>query len=169
MSDRIVIGLDPATRASGYAVMQEDQVLEAGLFRAQSVKVLGNRVAQLNEIYQWAKFLVVKRAMNGARPLLAIVAVETVWYGPNVQTTLRLAEVGAVVRLAAHRAGAVVVDVSPAERCKALSLPVTAGKGDVMRAVNAIYGVELMDHNAADAVAIAAAGAGIYRRDDLIR
>jgi len=162
MSDRIVIGLDPATRASGYAVMQGDRVLTAGFYRA-----LGeDRMAQLSEIYSWARFLVIKQAPNGDKPL---VAVETVWHGPNAQTTIRLAEVGAVVRLAAHRAGAVVVDVSPAERCKALSLPVTAGKGDVMRAVNAIYGVELMDHNAADAVAIAAAGAAIYKGEEMMR
>ena len=166
MSDRIVIGLDPATRASGYAVMEDDRVLVASFYRARGVEACGNRVAQVAEIYSWARFLVVKWALNGARPL---VAVETVWFGPNAQTTLRLAEVGAVVRLAAHRAGADVVDVSPAERCKALSLPVTAGKGDVMRAVNAIYGLEVMDHNAADAVAIAAAGAGIHRREELAR
>ncbi len=151
--ERIVLGLDPATRASGYAVLQGNRVLEAGVYVAVGKPGgAGHRIAQLAEIWRWAVGLVCQW-----QP--AAVAVETVHHGPNAQTTIRLAEVGAAVRLAAFHAGRAVVDISPAERCQAVGAGARAGKGEILRAVNLIYGLELEDDNAADAVAIATAGA----------
>lgn len=158
---RVVLGLDPATRASGYAVLQGDRVLEAGVYVAVGAPDSGgHRLAQLAEIWKWAVGLVCQW-----QP--AVVAVETVHHGPNAQTTIRLAEVGAAVRLAAFHAGRAVVDVSPAGRCQAIGAPTSAAKADIVRAVNLIYSLDLKDDNAADAVAIATAGAQYLQREAL--
>ena len=159
--ERIVLGLDPATRASGYAVLQGDRVLDAGVYVAVGAPESGgHRLAQLAEIWRWAVALVCQW-----QP--AVVAVETVHHGPNAHTTIRLAEVGAVVRLAAHHAGRAVVDISPAERGAAIGVGGRFTKADIVRAVNLIYGLDLEDDNAADAVAIAAAGAQYLQREAL--
>lgn len=160
MYPELVLGLDPATVASGWAILAvngaDQEVRNCGTYRAPGKERLG----QLASIYEWALGLVDQWA-----PVL--VAVETVYHGPSPRTTIRLAEVGAVVRLAAHHAGAVIVDIAPSERIGAIGLGGRPDKADLIRAVNVLYRLELSDHNAADAVAIAAAGAVDLKRSAL--
>lgn len=147
----IVIGLDPATRVSGYAVLGLadgcEWVLKAGVFQPKAE----GRLGILADLFMWAGELV-----DNWDPVL--VAVESVFHGPNPSTTIKLAEVGAVVRLGALLEGARVFDVAPAERCRALGLAGNATKAEVLDRVNLIYSCELTDHNATDAVAVASAG-----------
>lgn len=154
MPDRILIGFDPATRASGWAVLavgDQEVIRASGVYRAPGT----DRLGRLAAIYEFVLGLVDQWA-----PVL--VAVETVYHGPNAATTIKLAEVGAMVRLGAHHAGAAVLDVSPAERVQAIGLSGRPGKGEIVDQVNLIYGLTvspISDDNEADAVAIAAAGA----------
>lgn len=154
MRPDIVLGLDPATRASGWAVLAVDghaqTVRGSGVYHARGE----DRLGQLAAIYEWALGLVDQWAP-------AVVAVESVYFGINAQTTIRLAEVGAVVRLAASHAGAVVVDIAPAARVGAVGLQGQPGKAAITKAVNLIFGLDLVDDNEADAIAIASAGAAI--------
>lgn len=156
MTDRILIGFDPATRASGWAVLavgDQEVIRASGVYRAPGT----DRLGRLAAIYEFVLGLVDQWA-----PVL--VAVETVYHGPNAATTIKLAEVGAMVRLGAHHAGAAVLDVSPAERVQAIGLSGRPGKGEIVDRVNMLYPVypaapPISDDNEADAVAIAAAGA----------
>lgn len=151
--DRILIGFDPATRSSGWAVLAvggQEVIRASGVYRAPGT----DRLGRLAAIYEFVLGLVDQWA-----PVL--VAVETVYHGPNAATTIKLAEVGAMVRLGAHHAGAAVLDVSPAERVQAIGLSGRPGKGEIVDQVNLIYPARppISDDNEADAVAIAAAGA----------
>lgn len=154
----VVIGMDPATTVSGWAVLGlgngAEWVLKAGVFAPGADH---GRLGILAELFEWAGQMV-----SEWRP--ALVAVETVYHGPNPKTTIRLAEVGAVVRLGALLCGGEVCDVAPADRCRALGLAGNASKAEVLTAVNRIYSCELTDHNAADAVAVASAGGRHLRR-----
>lgn len=162
-ADRVIVGFDPATKASGWAILgldgDRETILKAGTFRPVGL----DRMGALANLYTWARDLVKLWTP-------AAVAIETVYHGPNAQTTIRLAEVGAVIRLAVMHAGAgilEVVEVAPAERAKVLGLGGRCTKADIVAAVNLIYGLELSDHNAADAVAIAAQGAAFLRIEGL--
>ena len=154
----VIVGLDPATRASGFAVVAGDQVLSAGVYVAVGKPGggAGHRIAQLAEIFRWCSDLMIEW-----QP--AACAVETVYHGPNARTTIRLAEVGAAVRLAAHFCGVALIDITPAERCAAVGVGGAAAKAEVLRAVNLLFGLDLADHNTGDAVAIAAAAAAVLR------
>lgn len=157
----VVLGLDPATRASGWAALAVagdiERVIESGVYHAAGSDLMGRLVA----LYGFAGDLVKKFDP-------ALVCVETVFHGRNAQTTIALAQVGAAVRLGAYAMDApVIIDCSPAERCGAVGLSGKAGKTEIVSAVRAIYSEDIRNNNAADAVAIAAFGAAWLRREAL--
>ena len=160
---QVVLGLDPAATATGWAVVEREDGTERVQFAGVCRPGVTERIAILGALYEWTKATV-----WGFKP--DAVAIEAVYHGPNARTTILLAEVGAVIRLAVLHAGVRsgrILDVRPAERLSALGLRGNASKGEVVRAINTLYGHELTDHNAADAAAVALAGLGKLRCAEL--
>ena len=159
----MVLGLDPAATATGWAVVEREDGAERVVFAGVCRPEAAGRLAILSGLYHWGRALVETRELDA-------VAIEAVYHGPNAKTTILLAEVGAVLRLAALHGGIKsgrILDVRPAERLSALGLRGNASKGEVVRAINTLYGHELTDHNAADAAAVALAGLGKLRCAEL--
>lgn len=156
---QVAIGFDPATRASGWAVLAVagniERVIASGVYNAQGADLLGRLVGLEGFAYEL-----------GREWSPDLVAVEAIFHGPNAKTTIALAQVGAAVRLGVYRAGAApILDVAPSERAVAVGLSGSASKGDIGRAVRAIYLVDVSDHNATDAIAIAAVAGAELRRE----
>ena len=158
--DRVILGFDPATKASGWAALGLEAgaefPIEWGTHNAIGMELTG-RLAAIFEF--------VREKVRHYRPV--VVVVESVFHGPNAKTTIALAGVGAAVRLAAHLEGAAVLDCAPAERLGALGLGGKASKAEVLEAVRRIYSIPVRGHNAADAIAIAAWGAGQLKEREI--
>ena len=97
----------------------------------------------------------------------SILGIETPFFKLNAQTMHTLSSLGAAFRLAATLRAVRVVAVTPAGRCTAIGLGGNAEKLQVLYTVNAIFGLELTNHNISDAVAIAAAAALKLREEIL--
>jgi len=156
-----ILGLDPSTVATGWALLDVDDdggecVLETGTYAPPH----GDLDEMLLAAYGWCQDM-----MSDCQP--DILAIETPFYKLNARTLSTLAALGGVLRLAATQAGLRVIAVAPSQRCTALGLPGNATKQQVLYTVNAIYGLNLDDHNQADAVAIAAAAALRLRQEAL--
>jgi crossover junction endodeoxyribonuclease RuvC len=147
-----ILGIDPSTVATGRALL----VAENGQETVESMGVFAPRGEDLNNkllnAYDWMQQLIEVTTPN-------VLAIETPFFRLNAQTLITLASLGAAYRLAAMRAGLRVVGIPPAMRCTAIGLAGDAAKDRVRHTVNAIYGLDLTDHNISDAVAVAAAAA----------
>lgn len=147
-----VLGIDPSTVGTGRALL----VADGGRETVTDVGVYAPRGEDLNarllSAYEWLQQILAAQAPD-------VVALETPFFKLNAQTLITLASLGAAYRLAAVRAGLRVLEIQPARRCTAIGLAGNASKSQVLYTVNAIYNLALTDHNMADAVAIAAAGA----------
>ena len=161
MSSEIVriLGIDPSTKATGRAILEmtgrEETIGELGVFQPRGA----NLDEKLLAAYEW-----MQQVIEQERP--DVVAIETPFFKLNASTLATLAALGAVYSLAATRAGLPVVEVPPAKRCLAVGMLGNASKQQLLYTVNAIYGLDLTDHNVGDAVAIAAAAALQIREEE---
>jgi crossover junction endodeoxyribonuclease RuvC len=154
-----ILGLDPSTVASGWALLMvdgnEEGVTAGGVYRCHHIPK-SDVDRRLLDAHRW-----LRGVMDVHSP--ALLAIETPFFKLNAQTLIGLAQIGAAFRLAATMARIPVLEVPPATRCTALGLAGNASKSQVLATVNAIYNLHLADHNEADAVAVAAAGALQWR------
>lgn len=145
-----ILGIDPSTVATGWALLYDgESVIASGLYVPA-----GEGDARLLHAYRWLRGMVDAHEPD-------IVAVETPFFKLNARTLITLASLGAAFRLAAAIEGVPLVGITPAQRGPALGLAGNAGKTQILYTVNAVYGLDLADHNVADAVAIAAAAAQV--------
>ncbi|HUG41731.1 MAG TPA: crossover junction endodeoxyribonuclease RuvC [Longimicrobiales bacterium] len=105
-----VLGVDPGTAATGYGVVVRKDggavsLLECGVIRTSASAELPVR---LREIHAG-----LAEVLERHRP--DVVAVESVFYGKNVRTTVLLGHARGVVLLAAAEREVEVADYSPAE------------------------------------------------------
>jgi crossover junction endodeoxyribonuclease RuvC len=105
-----VLGVDPGTAATGYGVVVRRDggavsLMECGVIRTSPGEALPVR---LREIHQGLCDI-----LDRHRP--DVVAVESVFYGKNVRTTVLLGHARGVVLLAAAERAVDVADYSPAE------------------------------------------------------
>ncbi|MBD3314717.1 MAG: crossover junction endodeoxyribonuclease RuvC [Chitinivibrionales bacterium] len=112
--DRIFFGVDPGTNITGYGVIR---VSDNTVRWVDSGTVVLGRDAPLSE-----KLAGIFEELSEqiARHGPCTVCVEEAFYAKNVRTTLILGHARGVVLLAAHRAGAGVMEFSPREIKKAL-------------------------------------------------
>ena len=147
-----VLGLDPSTVATGWALLavegRDEGVVASGVYHPPK----GSLDERLAAAYHWLNGIDVTHDPH-------VLAIETPFFKLNARTLAVLAGLGAAFRLAATLAGMRVVEITPAGRCTGIGLAGNASKSQVLYTVNAIYGLNLTDHNEADAVAIAAAAA----------
>lgn len=155
-----VLGLDPSTVATGWALLCDDGQGEGLAASGVYAPLHSGLDAIMMESFHWLQGVVEVHDPT-------LLAIETPFFKVNARTMHVLSSLGAAFRVSATLAGLEVVEVAPAARCTALGLPGNASKCQVLYTVNAVYGLNLSDHNEADAVAIAAAAALRLRLDAL--
>jgi len=147
-----VLGIDPGTAVTGYGVVEPasgalGHLIECGVIRTNSRHAMSQR---LETIYDGVTELI-------ARHEPSTVAVETAFYKTNVRTTVTLGQARGMVLLAAAKAGAEIVEFSPATVKKSVSGAGGAGKDHVAYMVQRLLRLKEppKPDDAADACAIA--------------
>ena len=165
----IILGLDPSTKAVGYAVLDTDSdaVLAHGTYKLRQDSLDHTLV----DGYLWLERELDAWFTTGSDLLINAIAIEMPVKHRNVATTIKLAQMVGALRCAAFYWLETVIEVIPAERLTALGLPARMKREDakeqVTRLVNWRYSLDLKpeDHDAADAVAVALAGYCKIRRE----
>ena len=147
-----VLGIDPGTAVMGYGVVETSrewpgQLIECGVIRTNSRDDTSRR---LDIIYSGVRDLIVRHQPT-------VLAVESVFYGKNVKTTIALGQVRGVVLLAGAQAGIEVAEFPPATVKKCI-----VGEGGAMKEQVGFMVQQMLrlkepprPHDAADACAIA--------------
>lgn len=147
-----VLGIDPGTAVTGYGIVEPinggtGQLIECGVIRTQERRALWHR---LDALHDGVVQLIEKHHPR-------TMALESVFYAKNVQTTLVLGHARGVILLAAAQAGIDVVEFSPATVKKTISGAGKATKPQVAYMVQRL--LHLKDpptpNDAADGVALA--------------
>ncbi|MDH4350131.1 MAG: crossover junction endodeoxyribonuclease RuvC [Gemmatimonadota bacterium] len=112
---RRVLGIDPGTAATGYGVVEAEpgrlgRLVECGVLRTDRGDAMAERLVTLHQ---------------GMRDLLDqhhpdVVAVESIFYGKNVRTSLVMSHARGVILLAAAQVGVPVAEFAPAAVKKAV-------------------------------------------------
>lgn len=151
---RLVLGIDPGTAATGYGVVLAEpgrmgRLVECGVLRTDRGAELSARLVTLFE---------------GMRDLLDqhhpdVVAVESIFYGKNVRTSLVMSHARGVILLAAAQAGVPVAEFAPAAVKKAVVGQGRATKDQVGLMVQQLLRLRQPPRpsDAADGIAIALA------------
>lgn len=160
-----VLGVDPGTAATGYGVVARDGgaavLVECGVVRTTADAPLSERLRQIHEA--------LGHVMDRHEP--DVVAVEDIFYGKNVRTTVMLGHTRGVVVLAAALRDLPVVDYSPAEVKNAIVGTGRATKEQVQFMVKQLLRLKTIPapSDAADGVAVALCHLNTGRLDDLSR
>jgi crossover junction endodeoxyribonuclease RuvC len=144
----VVVGVDPGTQRCGYGVVARTgsrlRVVESGVL-VPGDHDLPRRLAII---------------LDGLEALLArtgadAVAVETVFAGVSPRSALVLGQARGVVLAAAARAGVPVAEYAPQQAKLALTGNGRAEKAQMVHMVRALFGVEALLADEADAIALA--------------
>jgi len=148
-----ILGIDPGTATVGYGVVERlatrggARLVECGILRTRPRDVLPRRLELIHD---------------GLRELIErhhpdVVAVEGIFYGTNVRTTVVLGHARGVILLAAAQAGVAVAEYSPAVVKKTV-----VGRGGALKPQVGYMVAKLLQlrtapqpADAADAVAVA--------------
>ncbi len=152
-SSALILGIDPGSLITGYAIVQasgagDAALVEAGALRLKRADDLAARLHALAADMD---------ALLGEHEFTHM-AVESVFSHPaHVQSALQLSHARGVVLLAAQNRGLQLIEYAPAEVKKAISGNGRATKAQVQRAVAMQCGLEAPPTPAdvADAIAIA--------------
>ncbi len=145
-----ILGVDPGTRAVGFAVLEAGsgcRLREFGTIRLRASETIPKRLA---EIYRALVEVI-------ARHKPTVVAVEKVFHGKNFQSAMKVGEARGVVLLAGARAGIPIVEYTPAMVKKAATGNGNASKRQVQRMMARLLHLGEIPEpaDAADALAIA--------------
>jgi crossover junction endodeoxyribonuclease RuvC len=147
-----VLGVDPGTAATGYGVViREDgetpTLVECGVIRTTADAPLSRRLCEIHE----ALGQVIERHAPD------VMAVEDIFYGKNVRTTVMLGHTRGAVLLAGALRGLEVADYSPAEVKNAIVGTGRATKEQVQFMVTKLLRLKSAPKpsDAADGVAVA--------------
>ncbi|MFQ5704166.1 MAG: crossover junction endodeoxyribonuclease RuvC [Gemmatimonadales bacterium] len=104
-----VLGVDPGTAVTGYAVVEPSQgrpgrLVECGVIRTDTKRPIWLR---LETLYDGVSGLIAQHEPTA-------MAIEGVFYGKNVRTTVALGHARGVMLLAAAKAGVEMAEFSPA-------------------------------------------------------
>jgi crossover junction endodeoxyribonuclease RuvC len=148
----LVVGVDPGTATTGYALVNEDAQGEAqlvcfGVFETRAGEPMPLR---LRSIYGELSALI-----RETRP--EAMAVEELFFSRNVTTALSVGQARGVVLLAAAEAGLPVHEYKPAEVKQALVGYGSASKAQIQEMVRMMLGLAEVPRpdDAADAIAVA--------------
>jgi len=142
-----ILGVDPGSRAAGWAVVRFERSTElvaAGVLRPPLTGTFAERLLALRN---GLRDVLVREAPDRA-------AVERVFSGVNPQSLILLGEARGVLLLALAEQGVAVTDLTPAEIKRAVTGSGVAEKEQVRRMVTSLLGKKLA-LDAADAAAAA--------------
>lgn len=147
---RIIIGIDPGTRVTGYGIIG----LEGNGYKAMDYGcITPPPTAKLSE-----RYLILFNALESLlqRYTPEVLAVETQFVGKNVQSALKLGQARGVAMIVAKRMGIPIYEYSPTSVKKAVGSG-RASKIQVQELVKMLLGLPIMPepYDAADALAIA--------------
>ncbi|HWC32517.1 MAG TPA: crossover junction endodeoxyribonuclease RuvC, partial [Actinomycetota bacterium] len=151
MFERVVMGVDPGTAATGVAVVaakgSRRVVLSATTVRTPAGAPESDRLYALHRA--------VRRTLAESHP--DAVAIERLLWGKNVASAMAVSRASGVVLVAAAEAGLPVREYAPPEVKMAVTGSGTAGKDDVRRALARLHAIADVprEPDAADAVAVA--------------
>jgi crossover junction endodeoxyribonuclease RuvC len=159
-----VLGIDPGSTTVGYGVVDRPvarnataRLVECGILRTRSRSELHHRLAIIHEG--------LRELIERHRP--DVLAVEGIFYGANVRTTVVLGHARGVILLAAAQAGVIVAEYSPAVIKKTV-----VGRGAALKPQVGYMVAKLLQlrsapepADAADAVAVALTHLLTARRD----
>ena len=145
-----ILGVDPGTNITGYGVIEKERDRIAGVVYGEIKRVKGEILSKcLARIYD-NLMEVVKSSTPDA------IAMEDVFYGKNVKSLVKQAQVRGVVILASFHSSVPIYDYTPLEVKKAVVGYGRAEKRQVQQMVKAILNLsELPPVDASDALAIA--------------
>ena len=144
----IVLGMDPSTRAFGWAVLQKDEVIAFGEITPKGGK---NRIDRLTYIYNELESI-----LDRYQPDMASAEDTFVW-GKNFDTAMRLSEVRGVAMLALGRRKIPLTLFKPSFLKLVLNGSGKAGKNDMIASARKIFNIPRLTSNEADAIAAALA------------
>lgn len=112
----LVLGVDPGTAVTGYGVVTDGgrgqhTLVECGVIRTRARDPLA---ARLSEIFDGITELAARHHPDA-------IAVEDIFYGKNVKSTVSLGHARGVILLAGQRAGLAIHEYSPSEIKKAVA------------------------------------------------
>ncbi len=162
-----ILGIDPGLRLTGYACVDGPEpgarLVEAGVIRLKAPgrgMGVASRLAELDDD--------VRAVLERLGP--AVVAVESLFaHYKHPATAIAMGHARGVILLAAHRAGAEIVELKPNEIKKFLTGHGHASKAQVQESVRARLGLAARPKppDVADAIAIALCAA--WRRGSALR
>ncbi len=149
---RRVIGLDPGTARTGYAILDEDEqgtlaVVTFGVIETPPEETLPQRLLLLYE--QVRQLLLLHQPQSGA--------VEKLFFQRNVSTAIQVGQARGVILLALAEAGIPVAEYTPNEIKQSVSGYGSADKRQMQEMVRLLLGLPSRPQpdDAADALAVA--------------
>ncbi|HOT92463.1 MAG TPA: crossover junction endodeoxyribonuclease RuvC [Anaerolineae bacterium] len=159
-----VIGIDPGTALTGYAIVDED----GGNLRLVAIGVVDTPTqmplpARLQRIYTCLRALVTEHAPQAA-------AVEQLFFSRNTRTAMTVGEARGVVLLALADAGLPIAEYTPMQIKQAVTGYGSAEKHQVQEMVRLLLGLPDIPRpdDAADAAATAICHLHRFRLDGLL-
>lgn len=155
-----ILGLDPGFARTGFAILdvqgQNMKVVEYGCIETSAK---GNKfVERLSCLAKEVRSLIKKNKPD-------VVAVEELFFFKNLKTAINVAQARGALLLIAEEAGLPIVELTPLQVKQSLTGYGRAEKGQIQRMVQAVLKLKEIPKpdDAADALAIAVAGAGYWR------
>ncbi|HZA60835.1 MAG TPA: crossover junction endodeoxyribonuclease RuvC [Actinomycetota bacterium] len=152
MFERVVVGVDPGTAATGVAVVGERRGAPPAIVSAETVRTRPGSPEphRLRTVY-----LAVREALAGHHP--SGLAVEKLIWGKNAGSAMGVARATGVILLAAAEAGIPAHEYAPLEVKLAVTGNGTAAKEEVRRMLERVLRIDGVPSqpDAADAVAVA--------------
>ena len=151
----VIIGFDPGLTNTGYAILSkknnEIELLECGLISPKNSKVLSERLYTI--------FFESNKLLEKFKP--KHVSVESVFFGKNVQSAIKLGQAKSAVMLAAEHNKIKSTDFSPKEIKQSIVGNGSASKEQVAFMVKKIFKLNddlLKKNDLSDAIAVAWCG-----------
>lgn len=154
----LILGLDPGSKHTGFGLItacgEQLNLVAQGRFSPTASWTLARRLAYIHKG--------LSELIAGHRP--QDVAVEDIFYGPNVRSALRLGHVRGVALLAAAQGGAEVFEYAPRLVKNTVAGYGQADKAQVADMVGRLLKIEgVLPPDASDALAVAICHAGQCR------
>ena len=147
-----VLGIDPGTAVTGYGVVEPangrpGRLVECGVIRTNTREKMWQR---LDSLYQGVSELIERHRPDA-------LAVESIFYGKNVRTTVVLGQARGVILLAGAQAGIDIVEFPPAQVKQSIVGAGGAAKAQVGYMVQQLLRLAAppAPNDAADGVAVA--------------
>jgi crossover junction endodeoxyribonuclease RuvC len=145
-----ILGIDPGTNVTGYGLIEKHKGTLTGIDYGEIKNKRSDSLSRRLDIV----YTRLVKIMAESQP--AVVSLEDIFYGKNVNSLIKQGHVRGVIVLAATHAGIPVYDYSPLEVKKAVVGYGMADKAQVQQMVKAILRFsELPPPDAADALAMA--------------